>query len=106
MSFVFITLNTLTAPNPSLAFFAWVVSIPLVNLVSKMTRRFAMWAPLLGPYVGITVFSFAIQFFAGTPFLVTFTAAAIRATANFLTIIVLSPVIWRTFERMGLLEKR
>jgi len=104
MSFVFIVLNTVTAPNPFLAFFAWIVSIPLVNLASKLTKRFAMWTPLLGPYVGITVFSFVIQIFVGTPFSVTFAAAAIRATANFLTIIVLSPVVWKTFEKMGLLQ--
>lgn len=105
MSLVFVVLNTASAPNPFLAFFPWVISIPLVNLTSKMIRRYAMWTPLLGPYVGITIFSIVIQLTGGLPIIVTFPAAAIRATANFLTIIVLSPFVWKTLERMGALTK-
>lgn len=105
MSLVFVVLNTASAPNPFLAFFPWIVSIPLVNLTSKVVGRYAMWTPLLGPYVGITIFSIVIQLTGGLPIMVTFPAAAIRATANFLTIIVLSPVVWKTLERMGALKK-
>ena len=36
MSLVFVVLNTASAPNPFLAFFPWIVSIPLVNLTSKV----------------------------------------------------------------------
>ena len=64
-----------------------------------------MWTPLLGPYVGITIFSIVTQLTGGLPIMVTFSAVAIRATANFLTIIVLSPVVWKTLERMGALTK-
>jgi hypothetical protein len=59
-----------------------------------------------GPYVGITIFVFVIQLTGGLPIIVTFPAAAVRATGNFLTIIVLSPVIWKTFEQMGQLTQK
>jgi hypothetical protein len=103
---VFVALNTMTAPNPFLAFFPWVVSIPLVNLTSKIAGQYAMWTPLLGPYTGISIFVVVIQLAGGLPITVTFPAAVIRATANFITIIVLSPVIWKTFDRMGQLAVR
>jgi len=105
LTFVFILLNTATAPNPFLAFFAWVTSIPLVNLTSKVAGRYGMWTPLLGPYTGITIFSLVSDFLGVYSFLAVFSALAIRATANFVTILVLSPIIWKTFERMGQLPR-
>lgn len=105
LTFVFITLNTVTAPVPFLAFFPWVVSIPLVNLAANVIRRYAMWAPLLGPYTGITVYSLLIHILGLRQFYEIFSLLAVRATANFLTIIVLSPIIWKTFERMGQLTE-
>jgi hypothetical protein len=105
LTFVFILLNTLTAPVPFLAFFAWVTSIPLVNLASRVAGRHSMWTPLLGPYTGITVFSVISDLLGVKSFLAVFSALVIRATANFITILLLSPIIWKTFERMGQLQE-
>jgi len=102
---VFILVNTVTAPNPVLALAAWVVSIPLVSLVSKLSRRYAMWIPLFGPYTGILTFVGILWVTGALPPAISVPTLFLRATANMATILILSPIIWKTFERMGVVRR-
>lgn len=101
---VFILVNTMTAPNPFLAIASWILSIPLVNIVSKLSRRYAMWAPLIGPYTGIFTFVAVLNAVGALPPAISVPTLLVRATVNMVVIVLLSPVIWKTFERMGLLR--
>lgn len=102
---VFILVNTMTAPNPFLAVASWILSIPLVNVFSKLSRRYAMWAPLVGPYTGIFTFVVVLNAVGALPPTISIPTLMVRATANMVVIMLLSPVIWKTFERMGLLRR-
>lgn len=102
---VFILVNTVTAPNPFLAVASWILSIPLVNVVSKLSRRYAMWAPIVGPYTGIATFVMVLNAVGALPPAISVPTLLVRATANMTAIILLSPIVWKAFERMGLMQR-
>jgi len=104
LSFVFVLVNTVMAPNPFYAFWAWIASIPLVNVASRLASRYRMWTPLLGPYVGITVFSAVIHLLGEKTFFFVWTFIAPRATVNFAAIIFLSPTLWMTLKKLRVLR--
>ncbi len=102
---VFILVNTITAPNPLLAVPAWIVSIPLVNLVSKLVRKYVIWVPLIGPYIGISTYVVVLWIAGALPPTISVPTLFVRATVNMVTILILSPIIWKTLERMGVIRK-
>lgn len=102
---VFILVNTMTAPNPALAVASWILSIPLVNMVSKLSRRYAVWAPLVGPYAGISTYVIVLWATGALSPTISVPTLFVRASFNMVTIVVLSPVVWKTFERMGVVRR-
>jgi hypothetical protein len=103
--FVFVIVNTMTAPNPFFAATAWIISIPLVNLLSKPSMKYAKLAPLAGPYTGIATFVVILDVLGVLPPAISIPTLLVRATANMAVIFLLSPIIWKVFETMNLLKR-
>lgn len=105
LSFTFVLINTMTAPNPFLSFWPWIATVPLVSLLSKVVEKYRVWTPLIGPYICcMIIHSSVIHIITGIPLPLVWSLQSVRATANFITVLILSPLIWKSLKRVGLLS--
>jgi len=70
-----------------------------------LVRKYVIWVPLIGPYTGISTYVVILWIAGALPPTISVPTLFVRATVNMVTILILSPIIWKTLERMGVIRK-